>query len=166
MRLAIFCSSLSIFIVLHHTPKNFQKMFDELEKYKKTDHFFFDKSDTLESVCNAPKKGVGVYVVYQLKGGRIELVYIGSSGMVLQSGDLKVRIGGMADDIVNGEQFGKARKVSWKAKLTAENIDAVDVYWYETFDKENHDIPNVVKGVLLQRFYEIHGALPKWNKEF
>ena len=49
-------------------------------------------------------------MVSQLKDGRIELVYIGSSAMLLQNGDLKVRIGGMAEDIINGEQFRKARK--------------------------------------------------------
>ncbi len=44
-------------------------MFDELEKYKSNGHFFFDEKDELENVCNAPKNGMGVYVVFALKNG-------------------------------------------------------------------------------------------------
>jgi hypothetical protein len=141
-------------------------MFDELDKFKTNDHFFFTKKDELESVCNAPIKGIGVYLVYALKDGRIELIYIGSSGKILQNGKSKVRIGGIADSIVNGKQFGESRNISWKAKVTEENIEALDIYWYETFDKVNRDIPSTIEGILIQRFYEIHGVLPKWNKEF
>ena len=55
-------------------------MFDELDKYKSNGHFFFSADDELSTVCNAPKNGVGIYIVYALKGGKIELIYIGSSG--------------------------------------------------------------------------------------
>jgi len=37
-------------------------MFDELEKYKSSGHFFIEKESDLKDVCNAPKSGVGVYV--------------------------------------------------------------------------------------------------------
>lgn len=57
-------------------------------------------------------------------------------------------------------------KKSWKSKMIAENIEALDIYWYETFDKKNHDIPSTIEGILIQRFYDIYGVLPKWNKEF
>lgn len=141
-------------------------MFDELEKYNSNDHFFFTKNNELKSVCNAPKKGLGVYVVYELKDGRIELVYIGSSGKILQNGRQKTQNNGLWDEIINGIQFGDPRSKSWKAKIIAENIEALDIYWYETFDAENNDIPSVIQGILIQRFYEIYGVLPKWNKEY
>ena len=38
-------------------------MFEELEKYKSKDHFFFSASEELGKVCNAPKNGVGIYIV-------------------------------------------------------------------------------------------------------
>lgn len=141
-------------------------MFDELEKYKSNGHFFFTEGDVLGKVCNAPKNGIGIYVVYELKNGRIELIYIGSSGKIKQDGTTKVRIGGMCDRLINGKQFGGARKMTWKQKMASENIEALDVYWYETFDKNNADIPTFVEGVILQRFYELYGRLPKWNKEY
>ena len=52
-------------------------MFDELEKYKNNDHFFFDEREPLSEVCNAPKDKSGVYVVYELVRGKVNLVYIG-----------------------------------------------------------------------------------------
>ena len=141
-------------------------MFDELNKYKANGHFFFSESDELKNVCNAPKNGIGVYIVYALKDGKIELIYIGSSGKILQNGHKKVRVGGMCDRLINGKQFDDARKRSWKKKIIEENIEALDIYWYETFDKVNSDIPNTVEGILIQRFYEIYGVLPKWNKAY
>ena len=141
-------------------------MFEELEKYKTNGHFFLSETEELKSVCNASINGIGVYVVYALKGGKIELVYIGSSGKILQNGKKKIRIGGIADRIINGKQFGEPRRKSWKSKIIAENIEALDIYWYETFDKKNNDIPSTIEGILIQRFYDIYGVLPKWNKEF
>ncbi len=142
-------------------------MFDELADYKNNDHFFFSKENELEDVCNAPTDKSGVYLVYELKHGRIELVYIGSSGKVLSNGTIKQRTGGLYDRIVNGHQFGKIpRKKSWKQKLIDEDIDALDVYWYDTFNDKNMDIPVCVEASIIQHFFNIHAHLPRWNKEF
>ncbi len=141
-------------------------MFDELNKYKSNGHFFFSVDDELSKACNAPKNGAGIYIIYALKGSKIELIYIGSSGKILQNGRKKARIGGIYDRLVNGKQFGDARKKSWKTKIISEKIEALDIYWYETLDKVNRDIPNAVEGIIIQRFYEVYGVLPKWNKEY
>lgn len=141
-------------------------MFEQLEKYKSNGHFFFDEKNELNNVCNAPKNGIGVYIVYALKNGKIELVYIGSSGKIKQDGKAKIRKGGIFDRLVNGKQFDEPRKRSWKQKLITEKIDALDIYWHETFDQENNDIPSTIEGNLIQIFYDIYGVLPKWNKEF
>lgn len=141
-------------------------MFDELEKFKSNGHFFFEEKDELKDVCNAPKNGVGVYIVYALQNGKIELIYIGSSGKILQNGTLKIRKGGIYDRIVNGKQFDEPRRISWKQKILSERIEALDVYWYETLDKNHNDIPSSIEGIIIQRFFDIHGYLPKWNKEF
>lgn len=105
--------------------------------------------------------------MYELKNGRVELVYIGSSGKVLNNGEIKHRNGGLYDRIVNGHQFGKVpRKNSCKQKMIDENIEALDVYWYDTFNVESRDIPVFVEGIIIQRFFDVHGHLPRWNKEF
>lgn len=139
-------------------------MFSDLDKYKNRDHFFFDRDESLEQVCNAPKDKSGVYVVYELAKGKIRIVYIGSSGKMQGSGHMKHRNSGLYDRIVNGKQFDKPRRKSWDDKLAKEGIDALDVYWYDTFS--DNDIPATVDGILIQRFYDAYGRLPKWNKEY
>lgn len=139
-------------------------MFAELAKYENNNHFFYSSDQDLSDVCNAPKNASGIYLVYELKNGRIKLVYIGSSGKVQNDGQIKHRDGGMFDRIVNGHQFGKIpRKKSWKQKLIDEDIDALDVYWYETVNKDVFDIPAFVEAQILQRFLEVYGRFPRWN---
>ena len=141
-------------------------MFDELEKYKNNDHFFFKADQDLETVCNAPTDKSGVYLIYQLKDGKIELVFIGRSGKKNLNGDLLIRksgLGGLKDRIVNGKQFGKPRKLSWKSIMQSENIEALDIYWYATHNTKYQDCPKKLKNKLLQIYYEIYGNFPKWN---
>jgi hypothetical protein len=141
-------------------------MFEELEDYKSQDHFFFDGKEPLSKACNAPKDGAGVYLVYRLSEGHVDLVYIGSSGKVLQDGSVKIRKGGLFDRIVNGTQFDASRSQSWKDKLEVEKIDALDIYWYVTVEDGQVDIPASIEGLILQHYFEIHDTLPEWNKEY
>jgi len=141
-------------------------LFDELNKYKRNDHFFFSGDKSLQVVCNAPKDGSGVYLVYALANGNTELVYIGSSGKMQKDGILKHRKGGLYDRIVNGKQFDQPRKISWPTKLTEEQIDALDIYWFETFSEEIKDIPGFIETLCVQRHFELFGNLPRWNEEF
>ncbi len=141
-------------------------MFSELKKYKNNGHFFFTSDKELKDVCNVPENSSGIYLVYELKNGNVELVYVGSSGKVQNDGRIKHRSGGMFDRIVNGFQFGKIpRRKSWKQKLIEENIDALDIYWYETVNTEIFDIPCFVEALILQKYLDVYGRLPKWNKE-
>lgn len=68
-------------------------MLDHLNKYK-SNHFFFKPDDNLMEVCNAPTDKSGVYVVYALAKGKIELIYIGRSGKKGEDGNIKTRIAG------------------------------------------------------------------------
>ena len=137
-----------------------------LKKYENNDHFFFHKEIDLAKVCNAPKKGSGVYVVYELKDGRISLVYIGACGKMKSDGNINYLEGNMYHDLVNGRQFGGKRKESWKKKVSDENIDAFDIYWFETFNDQHKDIPSAVVALVLQLHYDVYGELPRWNEEF
>ena len=142
-------------------------MFDVLNKYKLNDHFFFNPTDALKEVCNAPIDKVGVYLIYELKNGKIDLVYIGSSGEKNPDGTIKTRVGGIQDRIVNGHQFGKIpRKKSWPIKMLAGNIDALDIYWWITYDDKFKDCPMQVEDLLLHNYLNIYGRLPRWNKKY
>ena len=141
-------------------------LFDELNKYKRNDHFFFTDKKSLEEVCNAPKDGSGVYLVYALAHGKIELVYIGSSGKIQKDGLLKYRKGGLYDRIVNGKQFDQPRKISWLAKIKEEQMDAMDIYWFDTFNDDTKDIPAFIEALLIQKHFDLYERLPRWNEEF
>jgi hypothetical protein len=142
-------------------------MFDELSKYKQQDHFFLKPQDNLKEVCNAPTDKSGVYIVYALKNGRIELVYIGHSGKHKPDGSMFIRkagLGGMKDSIVNGHQFGKIPgRISWINQINTQKIDALDIYWNVTHNEKYSDCPRVLEGKLLQKHLDIYGRLPKWN---
>lgn len=143
-------------------------MFDELAKYKLTNHFFLEATDSLSEKCNAPSTKSGIYIVYALKHGKIDLIYIGRSGRKNSDGSIFIRkagLGGIKDRIVNGHQFGKVpRRISWINQMREENIEALDVYWYVTHDINNNDCPSEVEKELLQTYASIYGQLPRWNK--
>jgi len=145
-------------------------MFDELNKYIENDHFFFKPNDSLKEVCNAPTNKSGLYIVYALKNGKIELIYIGRSGKIEKDGSMFIRkagLGGIKDRIVNGHQFGKTpRRQSWINQMNFENIEALDVYWYVTHNNDYQDCPRKLENTLLQKHFDFYGRLPKWNNEF
>lgn len=144
-------------------------MLDDLKKYKMHGHFFFKPDESLAMACNAPNDKSGVYIVYSLKNGKIELIYIGRSGRLEKNGKMFVRkagIGGMKDRIVNGHQFGKVpRRISWPKQMIKEKIEGLDVYWYVTHNVDYCDDPRAVEKLLLENHLRVFGRLPKWNNE-
>ena len=140
-------------------------MFDELKKYQIKNHFSFSKDDVLGKVCNAPKDKSGIYIVFAIINETPELVYIGSSGKMRKNGSIKHRNGGLFNRIVEGKQFGKKRKLSWKNKLIEDNIESLDIHWYDTFTNDR-EIPSYVEGLIIQKYFTVHNCLPIWNVEF
>ena len=53
-----------------------------------------------------------------------------------------------------------------KEKMKSDNIDALDVYWYVTFNNGYKDILLVVEGLIIQKYFDINESLPPWNIEF
>lgn len=140
-------------------------MYKELKKFKVSNQFSFTTDDSLEEVCNA-SEGCGVFLVYSV-GDEKELIMVGSTGTVQNNGTLKTKNGGLADKIVEGHQFAKTgRKYSWPAQMKLENIDKLEVVWYETFNEDVKAIPTAVEGQVLQNFLDENGRLPRWNVAF
>ena len=144
-------------------------MFDELEKYLCTNHFFVKQSADLKAVCNAPSDKSGVYVVYALKNGQTELIYIGCSGKKTKDGVIFIRkagLGGIKDRLVNGYQFGRIpRRISWINQMKIEKIEALDIYWFVTHDAIFNDCPREIEKIILQKHLDIYGEYPRWNKK-
>jgi hypothetical protein len=130
-------------------------MFKEPKKYTDNDHFFFEADNELIKVCNAPKDKQGVFKVIELKNGKINLVFIGSTN----SADTQSNVGGLYHEIVNGLHFdNNPRKIGWYYQLIKDKVDAIDVYWYVTENPKN-DLTD-----LLKQHVDQYGKLPKWNK--
>jgi hypothetical protein len=138
-------------------------MFDELKIYKNNGHFFFKPGQKLSDVCNAPEKP-GVYIIYQLRKGKVELVYIGASGTINQKGKFSKQL--LKGRLINGKQDGIPRQNYFEQNMLIYDIDALDIYWWVTFDEDNQHIPACIEGILLQRYFDINSSLPLWNKEF
>jgi len=132
-------------------------MFDETKKYKTQGHFFFKKGNSLKEQSVDVPELPGVYYILRLAKGKVDLVYVGKSDNDLQSG-LTVRAS-LADALTQAV-------AQFENKMTEENIDALDIYWFVTMDKTNNDLPGYVEGILMQRYFDIHGKLPPWNKCF
>ena len=134
-------------------------MFDELNNYKNNGHFFYKNGDRLKKagkdIANAP----GVYIIYRLAEGKIQLVYIGKSGTVNQDGSFRKQL-------LSKRITRRSRRMMFEKEFLKKEYDALDIYWYVTFDNENRDLPAYVEGLLLQRYYEVHGVLPEWNKTY
>ena len=142
-------------------------MYKELKKFKTQNTFSFTQEDSLETVCNAPESGSGVFIVYAVNDDEKELIMVGSTGTVQNDGTLKIKNGGLYDKIVNGHQFAKTgRKYSWPAQMKLENIERLEVSWFETFNDEVKAIPTSVEGQILQNFLDEKGTLPRWNVAF
>lgn len=140
-------------------------MFDELEKYKQCGNFFFKCTESLAEVCNAPRNKYGVFMVYALAGGHIELVYIGKSGNGSKEKDLRIDPKeGLKEILVNGIGSDETeRKNSWPVQMMIDNIDALHVHWYVTIDVKHKDSPSFITNTLLQKYRSIYGHLPRWN---
>lgn len=138
-------------------------MFDELTKYQTNGHFFFQKGDDLSEQSKDVPELPGVYYILSLAKSKLDLVDIGKSGTMLQNGQFKRQ---SLKGRINNKQEGMKRQLYFEQKIEKENLDGLDIYWFVTYDKYHQDIPGFVEGLILQRYFEIHGCLPPWNKEF
>lgn len=138
-------------------------MFDELQKYKNSGHFFFNPGGKLIQVSKDVPELPGIYYIIRLSNNRIDLVYIGKSGTINQSGEFKDQL---LKGRINNKSNGVKRQQYFEQKISEENIDALDIYWFVTMDKNNNDLPGYVEGLLMQNYFSLHGTLPPWNKYF
>jgi hypothetical protein len=103
-------------------------------------------------------------MIYQLREGSVDLVYIGSSGTMNQKGTFSRQL--LKGRLIKGKQDNTPRQAYFEQMMRVNDIEALDIYWWVTFDENNHHIPAYVEGLLLQRYFELYGGLPPWNKEF
>ncbi|MBG6236016.1 hypothetical protein IWX76_002597 [Pedobacter sp. CAN_A7] len=142
-------------------------MFDELEKYNLNGSFFFQATDLLEEVCNAPREQFGIFLVYALRKGRVELIYVGKSGYHITGEKAKQDTflhDGLRENLVDGIHFDETkRKNCWPVQMLIEDIEALHIHWYVTYDGKYKDRPKTVKMKILKIYENIYGNFPRWN---
>ena len=144
-----------------------------LEQYEHRGYFIFNPKEDLRIKCDAPKDKGGVYLIYKVKELRETLLYIGSSGQRDKEGNLKIRIGGLYDRLVNGHhsKFGKStestsiRKNAFPREMLKQGIENIIVYWWVTHDENKTDFPSDVEKILAEKYVSEHGKLPEWHKQ-
>lgn len=143
-------------------------MFDELEKYSMNGNFFFQATDSLEEVCTAPADQYGVYLAYALQKGKVELIYIGKTGLDLMKNKLnetKIQ-DGLRENLIDGLHFDATkRKNCWPVQMLIEDIEVLHIHWYVTWDGKYKDRPRAVKMKLLKIYKNIFGVFPRWNSK-
>lgn len=142
-------------------------MFDELEKYRLKGSFFFEATNSLEKVCSAPSNQFGVFLVYALQKGRVELIYIGKTGFELLIKNPKVDEvikDGLRENLIDGLHFDETkRKYCWPVQMLIEDIEVLHIHWYVTYDGRHKDRPKAIKMKLLKIYQNIYGVSPRWN---
>ena len=129
-------------------------MFDELFKYKKNGHFFFKKGNSLIKVGNDVPDLPGVYYIIRLANGRVDLVYMGKSGIKIPSGNKN-------DSLL--KQSIQAQQEFLDIKMSEADIDGLDIYWFVTMDTHHIDLPDYVLGLIMQTHFDVYRRLPEWN---
>lgn len=138
-------------------------MIEELENYVEQDQFDLHDIDDLDVVIEDLPNEPGVISVYSIVGGKENFVFIASSGEVDKEG-------GFGKNTIKSLFTGKNEACNMQAvfeeQFAKNNADSYRVYWFVTSDKEFFDIPNFVKGRVIQEYFDMHNELPPWNDKF
>ena len=94
-----------------------------------------------------PKIKGGVYIIFALKNGRIELVFIGCSKENT----------GLRDQIIREQFF-------LMSTIKQEDIEALDIYWYVTQTPKAINDPRKIKAQVLKTHKGFYGRKPRWNR--
>jgi len=136
----------------------------KLNSYKEKGTFIFKLTDSLSSVCNAPKGCSGIYLIYASINGKRDLIYIGISGRKGAKGEIIHRKDGLRGRFLTGKTDRVLRKVAWPKRMIAQNITELEIEWYVMYGKHNQDFPRDLEVELLTKYKTKFGRLPFWNK--
>ncbi|MDD2965323.1 MAG: hypothetical protein PHQ65_12685 [Bacteroidales bacterium] len=139
-------------------------MFSAIHPYSHTDHFFYRLGDSLETHVEKLPDLPGVFIIFTLAHGRINMVYVGATHVENRKKGIKA-IG--LKSHLNTIGIRRSYEDEWNARIATYDMDALDVYWYVTMDnKGKNDLPGFVKANVLHEFFDVHGCLPAWQESF
>lgn len=104
----------------------------------------------------------GVYLIYGVREGTRELLYVGKSGTLHQDGTFSAQK--LRRRIAKGKQRRMSRRRFYPKQMTQLGLDALEFEWFVTVSEQIRIIPAKAEADLLQAYFEEHGALPRWNR--
>jgi hypothetical protein len=134
-----------------------------LEKYTNKGSFIFKQGERLSLKCKDIPNAPGVYMIYAVRNGNKELLYIGASGKMNQNGTFKTQK--LKKRIQNMQNSKTRRETHFNNEINKLKLLSIEVHWYVTFDSEFNELPLNIEGTLLQEFYNHKGVLPLWNNQ-
>jgi len=100
----------------------------------------------------------GIYLIFEKKNGKSNLVYVGRAGTLMNNGEFKRQ--GLNERITN-RQSGLPRFKFFGHHL--KRCDALNFRWFVTFTDYIRVIPSKAECDIMQAYFNEHGFLPKWN---
>lgn len=138
-----------------------------IENFKLRYHygvFYLDREKKIEKALNennVPNQ-YGVYVIYSVKDGQEELIYIGKSGTMISDGTFKNQ--GIRNRLKAVGEKNIPRSIYFQNVIQKYELDKLKFVWIVTFDDTNEEIPAYIEAKLLQTYYDNNKKLPILNK--
>ena len=106
-------------------------------------------------------EGYGCYVIWGIRGEKLEVLYVGKAGTLEHHGGWKKQ--GLRKRLTM-KQGGVYRKDFFPKLIQKRQLDGLHFEWFETFGNGSRKPPFLAEAELLAAFFREHGRLPPLNK--
>ncbi|MFW9940472.1 MAG: hypothetical protein ACFFFT_05485 [Candidatus Thorarchaeota archaeon] len=144
---------------------DFNYLIIDYENNYENGRFVLKKEESINVVLkreNIPYK-YGFYLIYGVKGKKIELIYIGKAGTIQQNGVFKKQ---KLRKRLRMKQDKVPRRVFFQDVIRENKYDHLLFRWFIINEKEIIDLPAFIEANLINKFYKKYKKLPKLNKSF
>jgi len=130
-------------------------MFHDLAKYNNNGHLFYERGVDITNLSQNLPNEPGVFYILKRSKKKIKLTYIGKS-------DSSKTENKTLNLLFRDKEKGISLQDFFDKKMKEEDIDSLDIHWFNTED----DNPSEIANKLLQNNNDFFGSLPDWNKSF
>ncbi|WP_281950848.1 hypothetical protein [Nitrosophilus kaiyonis] len=142
---------------------DFQEVVQKVkEKSFEQGNLILNKNENINEIVkkeNVPNK-YGVYVIYSVKNGQKEVIYIGKSGTLCSNGFRKQGI----KKRLTMKQRKMSRKEFFQKVISENDYDSLYFEWYVTYENGKGILPFLMESELLAAYFYTYRKLPKLNR--
>lgn len=134
---------------------------DYADRFPSQGSFELRKGERVVSRAGGVPEEPGVYLIYGLRKGAKELLYVGKAGTLQNNGTFKdQKLRGR----LSAKQRGVLRQRFFQEQIEVLNLDALEFRWFVTFHGSARVIPAKAEADLLQAYFDEKSVLPRWNE--